>query len=554
MFILLCFAAGAMSFGVSASEAETRTLKLYFIHTGEKAEITFKRNGRYDQAGLQKINRFLRDWRRNEPTKMNPRLLDLVWQVYQGSGSNGYINVVSAYRSPATNSMLRSRSKGVAKKSQHMLGNAMDFFIPGVPLKKLRDLGLKAQGGGVGYYPRSGSPFVHMDVGNVRHWPRMSRKELVAVFPNGKTLHVPSDGKPLPGFDQALAAYQSRQKSGGTALALANTGDSSRKSKNLFAMLFSRSADEEEESGPEAVAEEPEIKPVRSQPKPVQVAEPEELPGVPTAAPAPAMEAPRQPVPAETIVAALPQRAVPLPEVAPRPKAEVGRAEPDQIPFQMADPVDTAAAQMVEEPEARPAEVAIKVPLPTWRPDYAPAQPEADDPVLLALAEEEARAPMPSARPAVEAVEDFAATPDKADLSVASVERDSTQIASLISASEPRDLAEEQAIAREPVKIVTTDTKSTRKAARATKLDRKAPSASIVLPAQPSDARWAFDEDYVAKGKGGNSAPSFAYNIVRTAPREVYANGFQPDGKELQANKFSGKAVAFLPVARFEAN
>ena len=553
MFILLCFAAGAMSFGVSASEAETRTLKLYFIHTGEKAEITFKRNGRYDQAGLQKINRFLRDWRRNEPTKMNPRLLDLVWQVYQGSGSNGYINVVSAYRSPATNSMLRSRSKGVAKKSQHMLGNAMDFFIPGVPLKKLRDIGLKAQGGGVGYYPRSGSPFVHMDVGNVRHWPRMSRKELVAVFPNGKTLHVPSDGKPLPGFDQALAAYQSRQKSGGTALALA--GDGGRKSKNLFAMLFSRSADEEEESGPEAVADEPEIRPVRAQPKPVEVAaEPQELPGVPVAAPAPAVETPRQPVPAETIVAALPQRAVPLPEVAPRPKAEVGTAEPDQIPFQMADPVEAAAAPAPERQDEKPAEVAIEVPLPTWRPDFAPAQPEAEDPVLLALAEEEARAPVPSARPAVEVVEDFAATPDHADLSVASVERDSTQIASLISASEPRDLAEEQAIAQAPMKIVTTDAKSTRKAARATKLDRKAPPASIVLPAQPSDARWAFDSDYVAKGKAGSSAPSFAYNIVRTAPREVYANGFQPGGKQLDANKFSGKAVAFLPVARFEAN
>src|SRR5687768_1108930 len=167
------------------ASAETRTLKLLFIHTKEKAEITFKRNGRYDQEGLRKINRLLRDWRRNEPTKMDPRLLDLVWQAYKASGSNEYIHVVSAYRSPATNGMLRSRSKGVAKKSQHMLGKAMDFYIPGVKLRRLRDIGLTMQGGGVGYYPSSGSPFVHFDVGNVRHWPRMSRKELVAVFPNG---------------------------------------------------------------------------------------------------------------------------------------------------------------------------------------------------------------------------------------------------------------------------------------------------------------------------------------------------------------------------------
>jgi uncharacterized protein YcbK (DUF882 family) len=138
----------------AVGQAETRTLKLYFIHTGEKAEITFKRNGRYDRPACKKLNQFLRDWRRNEPTKMDPRLLDLVWEAYRPRRSNGYIHVVSAYRSPATNSMLRSRSKGVAKKSQHMLGKAMDFFIPGVPLKKLRDLGPEAQGGGVGYYPR----------------------------------------------------------------------------------------------------------------------------------------------------------------------------------------------------------------------------------------------------------------------------------------------------------------------------------------------------------------------------------------------------------------
>ena len=103
-------------FGASNAFAETRTLKVYYIHTKEKAEITFKRNGRYDQAGLRKLNQFLRDWRRNEPTKMDPRLFDLVWETYRAVGARGHINVVSAYRSPATNTMLRSRSKGVAKK------------------------------------------------------------------------------------------------------------------------------------------------------------------------------------------------------------------------------------------------------------------------------------------------------------------------------------------------------------------------------------------------------------------------------------------------------
>jgi hypothetical protein len=94
--------------------------------------------------------------------------------------------------------MLRSRSKGVAKTSQHTAGKAMDFYIPGVPLAKLRATAMKFQGGGVGYYPSSGSPFVHVDTGNVRSWPRMSRQQLLALFPNGETLYLPTDGKPLP--------------------------------------------------------------------------------------------------------------------------------------------------------------------------------------------------------------------------------------------------------------------------------------------------------------------------------------------------------------------
>src|SRR5262245_62164534 len=97
---------GILAFAASAARADTRSLRLYFVHTGEKAEIVYKRNGRYDQAGLQKINRLLRDWRRNEPTRMDPRLLDLVWEAYRTSGSRAYIHVICGYRSPATNSML----------------------------------------------------------------------------------------------------------------------------------------------------------------------------------------------------------------------------------------------------------------------------------------------------------------------------------------------------------------------------------------------------------------------------------------------------------------
>ncbi len=207
----------------SFAAAEDRALKLFFTHTGEKATITYKRDGKFDPKGLAQINRFLRDWRRNEPTKMDPRLLDLVWEVYKRSGGKDYIHVVSAYRSPATNNMLRNRSRstGVAKKSQHMLGKAMDFYVPGVKLATLRAVAMQMQVGGVGYYPTSGSPFVHLDVGNVRAWPRMSRQELARIFPNGQTMHLPADGRPLPGYNQAIATHRKRVSS--TSIEIAST-------------------------------------------------------------------------------------------------------------------------------------------------------------------------------------------------------------------------------------------------------------------------------------------------------------------------------------------
>lgn len=244
---LLAMAVSTPVFVGSPSKAggETRSLKIYFVHTGEKAVITYKRDGKFDPAGLEKLNRILRDWRKNQPTKMNPHLFDLIWQVYRDSGSHEFINVVCGFRSPGTNEMLRTRTAhtGVAKKSQHMLGNAMDFYIPDVKLTKLREIGMKLQVGGVGYYPTSGSPFVHMDVGGVRAWPRMDRQELVRLFPDGKTMHIPADGRPLPGYQQAVADYKRRMSSDDIQIA-----SSSSPRRGFFARLFGGGADEEEDN------------------------------------------------------------------------------------------------------------------------------------------------------------------------------------------------------------------------------------------------------------------------------------------------------------------
>jgi len=193
-----------------ALAASERALYLHYTHTKETARIVFKRNGQYVQSGLNELNRFLRDWRRNEPTKMDPRLFDLIWEVYQEVGASQPIHIVSAYRSPATNAMLASKSSGVADNSQHMRGTAIDFFIPGVPLAKLRATAMRKQVGGVGYYPTSGSPFVHLDTGSVRAWPRMTRAQLKELFPDGRTMHLPTDGKPLSqeGYQLAMAEWK----------------------------------------------------------------------------------------------------------------------------------------------------------------------------------------------------------------------------------------------------------------------------------------------------------------------------------------------------------
>ena len=194
----------------AVAEGETRTISMHHIHTDESITITYKRDGRYDEAALEKLNWFLRDWRRSEETRMDPHLIDLVWEVQRETGTKEPISVVCGYRSPQTNAMLRHRSSGVARFSQHMLGKAMDFYIQGVPLAELRSFGLRLQRGGVGFYPESGSPFVHMDTGGIRMWPRMSREELVRVFPDGRTVHIPSDGRPLPGYALALAEIRKR--------------------------------------------------------------------------------------------------------------------------------------------------------------------------------------------------------------------------------------------------------------------------------------------------------------------------------------------------------
>jgi hypothetical protein len=139
----------------------------------------------------------MRDWRRDETTRIDPELIDLLWEVHSELGSKEPINLISGFRSRATNDMLRKTVGGQASESRHITGQAADVQFPDIPLKQLRYSALIRERGGVGYYPTSSTPFVHLDTDRVRSWPRLPRHELALLFRNGRTQHAPSDGGPI---------------------------------------------------------------------------------------------------------------------------------------------------------------------------------------------------------------------------------------------------------------------------------------------------------------------------------------------------------------------
>lgn len=248
----LVLLAAAGSVHNAAALNETKTLSFHHTHSGEDLTVTFKRDGRYDEAALKTLNHFLRDWRTQDETVMDRHLFDILWEVYRDVDGKQPIQIISSYRSPATNAMLRRRSSGVARFSQHMLGHAMDFYIPGVPLEQIRFAGLRLQRGGVGFYPTSGSPFVHLDTGSIRHWPRMTHDQLVRVFPDGRTVHVPTDGTPLKGYELAKADIE-RRGNGDDAATIGKP--------SFFAALFkgksAPASNDEDDEGAPAASEKP---------------------------------------------------------------------------------------------------------------------------------------------------------------------------------------------------------------------------------------------------------------------------------------------------------
>ncbi len=166
----LFLAGGLVSAPAIATTRRTgeRRIELHNLHTNEREKILFWSGGEYQEGGLSDLNHLLRDHRTGDIYNMDTGLIDLVYDLDRQLGSNNRIEIISGYRSPKTNNALRSKSDGVAKRSFHMQGKAMDLRVPGIALKELKQTALKMKRGGVGFYPKSG--FVHIDTGRVRSW------------------------------------------------------------------------------------------------------------------------------------------------------------------------------------------------------------------------------------------------------------------------------------------------------------------------------------------------------------------------------------------------
>ena len=170
------FIAGALTLPLAANSfaksmpvsSRSRELSFYHTHTGKDLSILYHDGESHQTNALQEINQFLSDFRTGEIHPIDPRLLDALYLLQQKTGVENSFEIISAYRSPKTNAKLRNKSNGVAKRSLHMQGKAIDIRLRGHNTKTLRDLAIDMKLGGVGYYRRS--DFIHLDTGRVRYW------------------------------------------------------------------------------------------------------------------------------------------------------------------------------------------------------------------------------------------------------------------------------------------------------------------------------------------------------------------------------------------------
>jgi uncharacterized protein YcbK (DUF882 family) len=165
----VAFGQNAAVVATEEAPVEERYLEFYNTHTRETLKRVYKRGADFDAAALEAFNRILRDRRNGDMREMDARLFDQLFDLARAAGVEPHFEIISGYRSPESNNKMSARpGSGVAKKSLHMQGRAIDVRLRNCPTSKLRDLALAAKRGGVGYYERS--DFVHIDTGNFRTW------------------------------------------------------------------------------------------------------------------------------------------------------------------------------------------------------------------------------------------------------------------------------------------------------------------------------------------------------------------------------------------------
>jgi uncharacterized protein YcbK (DUF882 family) len=233
--------------GPLGAAGETRTISFYHIHTKEKLTVTYMVDGRYVPSAMKQINYHMRDWRKNTVVNIDPKTIDLVWELHSDLGSKAPIHIVCGLRTSKTNAFLKRSGRKVARHSQHTLGKAIDFFFPDVSTLKIRNSALVRRIGGVGYYRNSTGPtgFLHVDTGRVRHWgPPISRKAWASINAEGRK----TVGKRLTRNDQIVVA---------------NVGTEKVKSGGIFGRLFGRKNKDAAQPAQETpVAVEDELPPV----------------------------------------------------------------------------------------------------------------------------------------------------------------------------------------------------------------------------------------------------------------------------------------------------
>lgn len=234
----------------AVSGGETRTLSIYHVHTKQSLTVTYMKDGNYIPSAMKKLNYILRDWRRNETITISPKTINLMWELHADLGSKRPIHIVSGYRSPKTNAFLKKIGRNVARKSQHMVGKAIDIYFPDIPTERMRNSALVRRVGGVGYYRSGGGPtgFLHIDSGNVRHWgPGISSSQMARIMRDyKKTVGARLGKKGMVAVKDtevadASAANLPSQQDGGSAKAI--------KGKKKIPLETAYSEDDEELAG-----------------------------------------------------------------------------------------------------------------------------------------------------------------------------------------------------------------------------------------------------------------------------------------------------------------